>query len=463
MLALLGLAFTLVSEEISLYFGMVPFCSMHAGFGAALLAILLCPVARDVIDRHMRSGGIALLLAGVAQCLAPTLLAARALGAGSPGESVEALACLLAGMGTALFAVRWFAEYARAERPICCRAALISFALSSLIRLVPGWGTDALQVALLLCAAPVASFAWLTFFQSGDTGGRLSPQLSAIRWAAPATLVILVAMVACALPFAAMRLRIFSFSGGATLTGLGYLIRTVFPLVLLALTHAVTRSNIVVLVVEAPLLLLCGVFGVIFVVDTPSAIVPALVEVERFASVSMFLLISLTSVEDPAVGPSGAISCWLAFRGAYELLLATACAIGSCLLEGTVLGLSKAFSYLAISCMAVVAVAACRRFLLCLAYGCRAGEDACRAGVGGDDAAARRPSLEELCRFTAQTYNLSAREEEILLMTCTGRSKGHIAESLGLAEDTVRWYSKSIYAKLGVHNKQDLLTVVGLR
>lgn len=38
-----------------------------------------------------------------------------------------------------------------------------------------------------------------------------------------------------------------------------------------------------------------------------------------------------------------------------------------------------------------------------------------------------------------------------------GRSKGRISEELFISENTVKGYTRSLYVKIGVHSKQQLL------
>ena len=61
------------------------------------------------------------------------------------------------------------------------------------------------------------------------------------------------------------------------------------------------------------------------------------------------------------------------------------------------------------------------------------------------------------CEKLAQEYGLTRREGEILGLLVRGRSKAHIAEAFIISENTVRGHVKHIYAKLGIHNKQELL------
>ena len=57
----------------------------------------------------------------------------------------------------------------------------------------------------------------------------------------------------------------------------------------------------------------------------------------------------------------------------------------------------------------------------------------------------------------SQRYNLNPREEEIMALLIRGRTAKYIAEDLTLSINTVRSYTKSLYAKMNVHSKQELI------
>ncbi len=60
----------------------------------------------------------------------------------------------------------------------------------------------------------------------------------------------------------------------------------------------------------------------------------------------------------------------------------------------------------------------------------------------------------------AAAHGLTAREGEVLALMASGRSSTYIAEQLGISSNTVRKHVSQVYAKCGVHSKQDLLTLV---
>ncbi len=71
-------------------------------------------------------------------------------------------------------------------------------------------------------------------------------------------------------------------------------------------------------------------------------------------------------------------------------------------------------------------------------------------------------TLSRRCENLAKTSGLSARELQIVKYLCCGRSKQYIAETLYLSENTVRTYTRRIYAKLEIHSRQELQNLLGM-
>lgn len=57
----------------------------------------------------------------------------------------------------------------------------------------------------------------------------------------------------------------------------------------------------------------------------------------------------------------------------------------------------------------------------------------------------------------AESYNLTKRESQILLMLARGRTSTYISDKLFLSPNTVRGHIKNIYTKLGIHSKQEII------
>ena len=54
--------------------------------------------------------------------------------------------------------------------------------------------------------------------------------------------------------------------------------------------------------------------------------------------------------------------------------------------------------------------------------------------------------------------SLSQRENEILALLAENQSNRRIADELVLSINTIKWYVRQIYAKLGVSNRQQAVT-----
>lgn len=69
-------------------------------------------------------------------------------------------------------------------------------------------------------------------------------------------------------------------------------------------------------------------------------------------------------------------------------------------------------------------------------------------------------SVERRCSAIAKRCGLSSRELEIMVLYAQGSSAKSIGERLFISPDTVRTHIKSIYDKMGVHKKQELIDAV---
>jgi len=69
-------------------------------------------------------------------------------------------------------------------------------------------------------------------------------------------------------------------------------------------------------------------------------------------------------------------------------------------------------------------------------------------------------SFTRACRMVGHDFGLTKRETEVLQLIARGRDAAYICNELFLARNTVKGYSKSIYAKLGVHSKQEVIDLV---
>lgn len=64
------------------------------------------------------------------------------------------------------------------------------------------------------------------------------------------------------------------------------------------------------------------------------------------------------------------------------------------------------------------------------------------------------------CNEIAEEFDLSKREVDVLKLLAQGNSSQHIQEALFIAAGTVNYHTRNIYAKLGVHSKQEVIDLV---
>ena len=93
-----------------------------------------------------------------------------------------------------------------------------------------------------------------------------------------------------------------------------------------------------------------------------------------------------------------------------------------------------------------------------------AGERAAADGLGGREAGAgadaQAQSVQARCEALADEAGLTPREREILGYLGRGHGIAFVAATLVISESTVRTHVKSIYKKLGVNGREELLAKV---
>nr|WP_276536226.1 helix-turn-helix transcriptional regulator [Adlercreutzia muris] len=81
-----------------------------------------------------------------------------------------------------------------------------------------------------------------------------------------------------------------------------------------------------------------------------------------------------------------------------------------------------------------------------------------------EDAAAEAPSTqhfwEDPCAELARTWGLTRREQEVLVQLAQGRDLAFMEERFTLSRNTVKMHIRNVYAKLGVHGKQEVIDLV---
>lgn len=68
--------------------------------------------------------------------------------------------------------------------------------------------------------------------------------------------------------------------------------------------------------------------------------------------------------------------------------------------------------------------------------------------------------FDRACMTLASEAKLTARETEVLALLARGRTIGYVADELVIAQNTAKGYVKNVYAKLGIHSRQELIDAV---
>lgn len=82
------------------------------------------------------------------------------------------------------------------------------------------------------------------------------------------------------------------------------------------------------------------------------------------------------------------------------------------------------------------------------------------AAGDGPQVGQRKPSWRDRIDAVSQEYNLSLRQQEVLVHLARGRNAQYIAEHLNITLATAKSHIYNIYIKLGVHTRQELLDVL---
>lgn len=74
-----------------------------------------------------------------------------------------------------------------------------------------------------------------------------------------------------------------------------------------------------------------------------------------------------------------------------------------------------------------------------------------------DDVAVR-----QACERAVTTYDLTAREAEMIELLVRGKTISQMCDELGIARGTVKAHCEHIYTKAGVRSKRELRRLLGL-
>ena len=449
----------------------------HGGFAACLVgcAVLyglrpqgtpLRRVAPWLAAALMGAGAATVFLDGVGQ--APAVLVGCA---------------ALSGAGSAYVFARWFQAYCAGSLRAAAADTLLAFSLSAVLRLgvvLFGGLWDALALAVLL-VLPFASTGVLTWIERGDGFRSLAEKPAGCSDALDAVgvglaqagfaderpghmaglrplLPALCGFAAYGLVFGMLRNGINEYSVSEPSMVANYALRIAVPLLLfwwLASTDAVRGREARDRTLRAALLgigiaVLAGLFLSGMGEVTASAVVSA-----ARSLVSILIYLRLFEV----VGKQGIhpIVAYGTGRAVYEIALVTGLSLYAAV-QGKEFFETLPFNavYFAVACVALLLLNSFSSALK-VPYLQKVAPEAEALGAGAVTIAGQAG---DPCAVVIERHHLSEREGEVLRLTCKGHTKKRIADTLGLSEDTIRYHSRNLYSKLGVHSRQELLDLV---
>ena len=72
----------------------------------------------------------------------------------------------------------------------------------------------------------------------------------------------------------------------------------------------------------------------------------------------------------------------------------------------------------------------------------------------------REAALDARCAHIAEQAAFTPREREVFALVARGKTNAAVAEELVVSENTVKFHLKSIYQKLGIHSKAEVMKLI---
>lgn len=428
-------------------------------------------------------------------------IAAAAMAAGYPlaawtggvGLCVCAGAMLLAAGMAASFCL-WCLVFSRMGAPRAAESALVSVVVSSALSLATfGLAVEGLEAAFFAAVALSAlSLAYAlrdvrASCADASCGARRlrhgAGAFSSLRSLLEGVRVPL--LCACAIAFAVAITRMMSLTAApgmaAAVNMLGVLAAAIAAVALLLFARKKGREGLSIGIPSLFQVLFPLVATLLLVMSVAGPVASAAVGAAVFALYSiMFALVMPACIEGAEEEGAPCVAVYGFFVGAVYALFASATYLGVVLFERGESEASVSFvAVLLVLYVLAMADAIVHRRARASAAMRPHAEDACAAGenpsAGGkahaaprsgersdEDPSVRKPEdpIERRCLNVARAYGLSPRETDVLVAFAHGRNVAYLAEHLVLSTNTIRSHSKTLYAKLGVHSKQELIDLV---
>ena len=429
------------------------YMAFHLSFGCTLLVVAGLYALRARASRQ--PARLAWLAAPWAGCALMALAPITVFFLDRGSAMLQVTSGVAGGIGASYCFCRWFLAYSALPVKTAVRHTLLAFAISALVRLglTLLTGVSGIVTGAVVLAIPLIS-TWLMGRLSSPREGvlllaRTSEHTDAIRPAearagfAP----ILAEIVVYGLVFGFLRTEIGGGSDTTYSMVIGHVLRIALPLFLLSwLSARLAGHGDGAQRLRWPLTITAiALFAAVFLGgrggETLSAVVLAVRSlISILIYIRLFEALFRTKLHPCIIYGVG--------RGVYELALTGGLACYDQTVVRTALdALPAGVIYFLVASALVLLLGA---FSRAATLPFMRSEPVSPGSIGAR------------CEQVAARFELTQREAQIMQMTCLGRTKKYIAEELSLSEDTIRYHTKRYYRKLGVHNRQELLTLIGV-
>lgn len=388
----------------------------------------------------------------VGDCVTPLIAAALVAvypllpQAGPAGAAMVACAIVITGMCYGWMEVRLLAECARPQSFAMAFWAIaasqaIKVPLTSLVAMAPAVVQTALTA--LLAASLLPTFLLLRHSRAGK-GINAAIEPARINLPAPDQTSVLVLLVLLPVMNSVARaLSNLAFWGGVhVMDGSEIAVSLLAPVVfigIVAATFARLRNEHVVGRLFVALIVILGCI-VVFDEDAmvraglPKLFVDTLVSATELYSHHLFWVIAVFAVRTVDWPPYRLAALtelsMSAVAFAFGLMLQTFTGIGRFLVNG------------ALYVVVVIALALLWRM----------------RGIAVETS--KPVDVGDACERVASKAGLTPREAQVFALLAQGRSRVFIQEELGLSDSTIKAHTSHVYQKLGVHSKQELISLV---
>ncbi|MEA5020135.1 MAG: helix-turn-helix transcriptional regulator [Gordonibacter sp.] len=419
----------------------------HSSFGCTLLALALWYSRRP---QSSPAFARAPWIAAALMCFAPLSVFLF-----SGGPEVVLVACgILSGAGGAYCFCQWFYMFCALPVKRAVNYTLLAFSFSSCIRFV--------LVLLSGVLDPVAGIALMAIPFLSGLALQKTRAMPEIKGYAPASstpsaeakgkhlsgfLIIVAEIVVYGLVFGLLRNGISEWSNSTSSMIMGHLLRIVLPLLLFFWLAARAQSKRSDGLLRALLLaIVFTLLAALFFGGVAESVLSAIVLAMRsFVSILIYLLL-LEATHRMRLHPCFVYGIG---RAVYELsLVAGLLVYDQAMVTGFFEALPFNVVYFAVSCVLLLLLNSFSRTT--------------RLPFVQPPLPFAASSIDDQCDQVGEQYCLTEREVEIMKLIGKGRSKKYIAGTLYLSEDTIRWHTKQLYRKLDIHNRQELLTKIGI-